>query len=99
MKKELLMTTLKGPAIPLAKGIDGRRFVGAQSWPGDQEDAAIATCELVPVQKLAENLDLLIRPNNPTNLHSKLIKEPKEILPCLPSNLTRLPQFQASSLK
>ena len=29
MKKELLMTTLKGPAIPLAKGIDGRRFVGA----------------------------------------------------------------------
>ena len=36
MEIELLIAILKDPARPPAKGMDGRRFVGAQSLLADQ---------------------------------------------------------------
>ena len=35
MKRELLVATLKGPAVPLAKGIDRRKFIEAHLWLAD----------------------------------------------------------------
>lgn len=53
MKRDLLIAILKDPAVAPAKGLDGRRFVGAQSWFADQEEEGIATYQLL-VQKLTE---------------------------------------------
>ncbi|RPB24203.1 hypothetical protein L211DRAFT_214844 [Terfezia boudieri ATCC MYA-4762] len=43
MKRELLLAILKDPTTPPAKGIDGRKFIGAQSWLAEQEEDDIAT--------------------------------------------------------
>ena len=47
MKKELLIATLWDLLNPPAKGIDGRRFVGPQSFIADLPDEQIKTFDAV----------------------------------------------------
>ena len=47
MKKELLIATLRDPLNPPAKGIDGQRFVGPQSFIADLPDEQIETFDAV----------------------------------------------------
>ena len=47
-----MVATLKDSSIPLTKGLDGRRFIDAQSWLVEQEDTEVGTYTM-----LAEKLN------------------------------------------
>ena len=47
MKKELLIATLRDLVNQPAKGLDGRSFIGPQSYPADLPDDQIETFDMV----------------------------------------------------